>query len=977
MGIQAESAWWLLLLPLWAAAIWWMIRHTPRLTGIRKAGVIGTRAIIILLLIAVAAGLTPYRLQEQRNVVFVIDRSASMQGEEAQSEWLAEAWSGKLVEDVAGIVSTGSHAIVDRPLSEGYLSNETAYTFRSELSRSHTNLAHGLQLASAMLRESGGGRIVLLSDGEENAGDALRQARLLRDGGIPIDVVPLSLELARDASIEELHVPSVLKQGETYSFEIVLRSTAAGAAELRLYEDDQELAVTEVMLEKGDNRFSLRNVALEPGFHRFRAEVFLDGDGQPQNNAAHAFSRVSGPPKVLIVEGVQGSSANIEEALSASLIGYDTIQPEQLSVELASYAAYDSIVLHNVPATRIAELPMEWLARATGDYGVGLVMLGGEDSYGLGGYFQTPVERALPVYMDLQGRKQMPSLGLVLVIDRSGSMDDGKLELAKEAAMRTVELLRDVDTVGVVAFDSVPWWVVEPTPLSNREEVLQLIQSIQAEGGTEIYSALDEGYRGLLDMEAERKHMILLTDGQSSTSMNYGKITSAMTDNKMTLSTVAVGDGADTVLLKRLANDGKGRYYFTRDQSTLPAIFSRETVMMSRTYIVEGAFTPGISDAGVWGPLWNGGVPKVQAYVATTAKEMAEVALWSPEDDPLLARWTYGAGRSVAWTSDAEGKWAPGWVQWEQFPKVVTEWVKWTFPQFDSSPYRLYTTIDGGEGKLVVEETGGDSVSGNGLAAMIHGEDGDSSVRRLLPVAPGQYEAKLDAIEPGVYLTQIGTVTGEEPSIDGGMTAGYVVPYSPEYRIGGEDGSALLERLAQITGGRVLDIGAPEQSFQFQPIELRVPYPLFRELLMAALLLWLLDIALRRLSLPWGRLAALLRRSRHASGQAVPQERAIGRLRQRSQERSQFYGSSRSTPVQPDSDQRQTGSELSSSIRSKSEPSRMQDIQPGRHASNGSEPRPAAPSGGGGHPQGDDSAQVSSQSGTINRLLAAKNKNKL
>ncbi|MCR2805500.1 VWA domain-containing protein [Paenibacillus soyae] len=984
--MQANSVWALLLLLPLIAYIWWMVRRTPRLSGVRKLAVVATRTLTLLLLIALAAGLTPYRMQEQRNVVFVADRSASMKGEERQGAWIAKAWTEKPEEGFAGIVSTGLHAVVDRPLASGALPSGEAYSFRTELASFYTDLAKGLQLGAAMLKEQGGGRIVLLSDGAENAGDAMRQARLLQDAGIPVDVVHLSSELARDASIEELRVPGVLKQGETFSFELAIRSTFAGEAELRLYEDDRELAVSKVMLERGDNRFAMQNVAIEPGFHRYRAEVAAAGDEQSANDAAHAFGRVGGPPKVLIVEGKPGSSVNIEAAMTASLIGHETIGPEQLSRELASYAAYDSIILHNVPATRIAEQPMEWLAKATGDYGVGLVMLGGDESFGLGGYFQTPVERALPVYMDLKGRKQMPSLGLVLVIDRSGSMGDGKLELAKEAAMRTVELLRDADTVGVVAFDSMPWWVVEPTPLTNRDEVLEKIQGIQAEGGTEIYSALDSGYQGLLQLDAQRKHMILLTDGQSSTNMNYRTITDAMNENGMTLSTVAVGDGADIALLERLANDGKGRYYFTRDQSTLPAIFSRETVLMSRTYIVDGTFTPGIGDAGAWGQLWERGVPPLQAYVATSPKEMAEVALWSADEDPILARWTYGAGRSVAWTSDATGKWAPDWVKWEQFPEVLTEWVKWTFPQFDSSPYRISTSLSGGEGTLIVEAAGGDSGLESGLAAVLQDSGGETFARRLMPVAPGRYEARLESLEPGAYLTQIGRLggAGESAEISEGMTAGYVVPYSPEYRIGGQDGSELLRRIAEATGGRQLGPEDAARSFQFDPIKLRVPYDISRELLIAVLLLWLLDIALRRLSLPWGRIGdALLAPSRTGKRQSLrsqgaAQESAIGRMKQRTQERSRFYGAGGFSDAKP----AKTGGEPLEAERNRAGAPSSEANRPSHSAgqirrddladrANSQTPKRVQPQTNGNSP-----ADAPEQSSSIHRLLAAKNKNK-
>ncbi|RIX51731.1 VWA domain-containing protein [Paenibacillus nanensis] len=999
MGIQADSPWALLLLAPLLVYIWRMARHTPRLQGTRKLAVIATRALILLLLVALIAGVAPYRTLEQRNVVFLADRSASMKDQDAVGEWIAEAWRNKSEGDYGGILSAGLHAVVDRALSEKPLPNERQYEFRTELNDQFTDLSKGLQLGSALLREKGGGRIVLLSDGSENAGDALRGARLLKDAGIAVDVVELASALERDAAIDELQVPTALKQGETFSFQLNIQSTFTGEAEIRLFEDDRPVTTASVHLEAGENRFALQGIAKDSGFHRFRAELFAAGDEQSANNEAFAFSRVSGPPIVLIVEGVPGSSGNIEAALSASLIGHETISPEQLSVELAAYAAYDSIILHNVPATRIAEKPMEWLAKAVGDYGVGLVMLGGEDSYGLGGYFKTPVERALPVYMDLQGRKQIPSLGLVLVIDRSGSMADGKLELAKEAAMRTVELLRDVDTVGVVAFDSTPWWVVEPTPLTNRDEVLQKIQGIQAEGGTEIYMALDAGFKGLLEIDAQRKHMILLTDGQSSTSMNYKTITDAMNENLMTLSTVAVGEGSDQALLQRLANDGKGRYYFTRDQSTLPAIFSRETVLMSRTYIVDGTIAPSVGDAGNWSALFDSGVPRLQAYVATTPKEMAEVALWSPDGDPLLARWTYGAGRSVAWTSDMIGKWAPEWVQWNRFPEALTEWVKWTFPQFDGSPYRISAAMDGGSGKLIVETTGDQYETGSvsGLAAALEEEEGEAAAKRLMPVAPGRYEAQLGEMEPGAYLTQIGSLSAAEggSAIREGTTAGFVIPYSPEYRIGNQEGSELLAQIASVTGGRKLSVEEAEEAFRFEPVKLKVPYDWSRELLVIALLLWLIDIALRRLSLPWARIAAAvalpfhsLRRTASPNPNARQRADSIGRIKQRTAEKSKFYGqeSKHEPPASPKTATTTRSCNAAASVtspnRTKSgadavnrQPARAFNEPPSqrtpkRQDAVANEKKDRKPSSGG-KPQ-EDAAQAA----TINRLLAAKNKTK-
>ncbi|MFD0587128.1 VWA domain-containing protein [Paenibacillus sp. GCM10027627] len=968
MGVQADSPWLLLLLVPWLFYIGWMVKGTPRLKGKRKAAVIATRALITFLLIIIAAGLAPYRTVEERNLVFVADRSASMKSRDEIGKWIADAWKSKSTEDQGAIVSTGLHAAADRPLTSESLLNQERYEFKTGLNDRYTDLSKGLQLAAAMLAGRDG-RIVLLSDGAQNAGDVMRQAKLLKDAGIAVDVVDMSSELEKDAAIDELIVPSVLKQGETFSFELRIQSTFAGDAELTLFEDNREISTSSIRLEKGENRFALQSVALDSGFHRFRAELFLPGDGEPANNAAHAFSRVSGPPSVLVVEGTPGTSGNIESALASSLIRHLTISPEQLSLELAEYAAYDSIILNNVPATRIAEKPMEWLSKAVGDYGVGLMMLGGDESFGLGGYFQTPVEDALPVYMDLKGKKQIPSLGLVLVIDRSGSMSDGKLELAKEAAIRTVELLRDADTVGVVAFDSAPQWVVEPTKLSERESIIRQIQSIQPSGGTEIYTALDAGYRGLLDFEAQRKHMILLTDGQSSTSMNYATITDAMVENNMTLSTVAVGDGSDTALLESLAKNGNGRYYFTKDQSTLPAIFSRETVLMSRTYIVDGTITPSIGAAGDWNSLWENGLPQLQAYIATTPKEMAETALWSPDGDPLLARWTYGSGRSVAWTSDFTGKWAPGWTGWNEFPAIFTEWVKWTFPQFDSSPYRISTSMNGPDGKLIVESTSDDGGAAQGLEAVIQNADGETVRKQLLPVAPGRYEAELGPMNPGAYLT--GIETSKNGQSGGEFTAGYVIPYSPEYRIGDGSGAETLKRVAALTGGRELSAVSPAEGYHFEPSKWKEPYDWTREWLIAILLLWLLDIALRRVSLPWQSMMARLgkamssrhRHERNVGAATASSMTTLSKLKKRTEEKSRFYSNNKEKQERKET--------LASPASVQREPLLSSKQLPITDSKKTAHDWPITPAE---TKPNDEGPKPDDDHSTVNRLLAAKNK---
>ncbi|GAB7054266.1 MULTISPECIES: VWA domain-containing protein [unclassified Paenibacillus] len=891
MGIQFREPWFLLLLiPLAGFAVWaW--RSKLRMEDNRKRLAVGLRTLILLLLLTALAGMQWFVTLERQAVFYIVDRSDSMPaGSQSYEQWLKTSAEARKDQDLIGVISAGGNAVVERSLS---LQALRQFSFSGEVNRQFSNMAQGMQLAAGLMPEDAAPRIVLITDGQENVGDLLRQGQLLNNKGVAVDVLPIPAPARKDVAIENVKLPENLYQAEKYALEIQLSSTFAATGELRVYEDNRELTRQTVSVERGDNRFALQGLAKEPGFHRYRAEIYFEGDEQAVNNAGYAFSRVSGPPKVLIVEGTPGSSGNLESVMASGLIGYETIAPEMLPLEIADYTGYDSMILNNVSATRMSGMQMEMIEKAVKDHGIGLVMIGGEDSYGMGGYFKTPIERALPVSMELEGKREIPSLGLILVIDRSGSMDGDKLELAKEAAMRTVELMREKDSVGVVAFDSTPWWVVEPQKLTDKKKVLSQIQSIQPAGGTEIYTAVQDAYQQLLKVDAQRKHIILLTDGQSSTNQSYDQLTANMVQNNMTLSSVAVGDGADVALLEALAKQAKGRFYFTNDQSTIPAIFSREAVIMARTYIVDQPFVPAVGQPGDWGTLFGRGVPQINAYVATTAKQTAEVALTSPEPDPLLARWQYGSGRTVAWTSDVTGKWSRDWVAWDAFAQTFTQIVKWTFPQFQDMPLELTTRLNGNEMKLGIKSQ--DAEFKGGLRASVTDEALQTKTLQVTPTAPGEYEAGMDISKPGVFLTRIDLLDESDPDRTlGSFTTGFVLSYSPEYRIGSGDPTAKLKQLADMTGGRMLSMERPEEVFQGDVTAKKQLHDLTRWLLTLAVLLWVLDIAVRRLSLPWGRLAALpgalLRRGRGTAAPKAPDaEAAMERLRERKRKVGAFY----------------------------------------------------------------------------------------
>ncbi|PCL90873.1 VWA domain-containing protein [Paenibacillus lautus] len=893
MGVQFSQPWLLLLLIPAGLFLYYAYKSDFRLSGFRKKLALFFRTCVILLLILMISGLHGFTVLRDKQVVYLADRSDSMGDSARITSWINDSLAAKGEKDGTAVVSTGLEGAVERRLSPA---ENAGASLNALLEQRFTGLESGLQLAGSLFEGKSDSRIVLISDGEENVGSMAAAGRLLKDRGIAVDVLPTPKQAVQDAAVEELKVPDKLYEAESFYVEVMVRSTFKTSGELRIYEDNREIGRERVDVTPGENRYAVKGLAKNPGLHRYRAEIFMDGDEASANNAAFDFTRVEGPPNVLIVEGTPGTSGNITAALESGMIGTEVIPPELLPLEAAKYAVYDSIIFNNVSGSDVGGKQMELIEQAVRSFGIGFMMAGGEDSFGMGGYFKTPIEKALPVSMELEGKREIPSLGLILVIDRSGSMDGNKIELAKESAMRTVELMRAKDTVGVVAFDDQPWWVVPPQKLGDKEEVLSSIQSIPSAGGTNIYPAVSSALEEMLKIDTQRRHIILMTDGQSAMNSGYQDLTDTMVENKITMSSVAVGMDADTNLLQSLADAAKGRYYFVEDETTLPAVFSREAVMLAKSYIVDKPFVPAVQNPGDWASLFQQGVPGLYGYVAATPKSSAQTVLSSPEPDPILSRWQYGSGRTVAWTSDLSGKWSKEWVSWSGFADTLTEIVKWTFPQFTSSPYEVTTETAGNQVKLQVIANGENPPEK--LNAVIGDDEAGEQTVELIQEAPGRYTGLVNVSKPGAFLMSLEDASGEEP-LQAAPGTGFVVPYSPEYRLSSGSGQEAMKRLAEATGGRVLSWDDPAEVFDREATSRMQLHDWSYPLLAAALLLWVADIAVRRLALPWGaigaRMAALLRRRPAPAGEAAP-DAGLERLAARKARAAQFYGGSSAQP---------------------------------------------------------------------------------
>ena len=477
---------------------------------------------------------------------------------------------------------------------------------------------------------------------------------------------------------------------------------------------------------------------------KYQVQLNITGDALLENNKLTSVTMVESAPKLLIVSSDKLTSP-IPSYIDQDVVKTDEISASQLPFDLSNYLGYDAIIFDNVPGYQVGEAKMTVIEQAVKNFGVGFMMVGGDNSYGLGGYFKTPIEKLLPVEMEVKGKQQLPSLGLIIVMDRSGSMSGNKFELAKEAAARSVELLREDDTLGFIAFDDKPWEIIEAKTLTNKEKALEKILSVSVGGGTEIYPGLDLAYDRLSDLKLQRKHIILLTDGQSATQNEYEELITEGLANNITLSTVAIGQDADRNLLEQLAQFGTGRFYDVMDESTIPAILSRETVMISRTYIEDNPFYPTISGDPAWTSLFEEGVPQFNAYIATTAKQTSTVIAESTKEDPVIAEWMYGLGRTIAYTSDSTGAWSGDFARFNQWGNFWNTAVSRLLPSYSEVPFDIRKSEDG---SYTVSDSSGQSSFLDIVAVNEAGEEIDSLSE---PIAPGKSRVSFKA-DPGLIF---------------------------------------------------------------------------------------------------------------------------------------------------------------------------------------------------------------------------------
>ncbi|MDP8924655.1 MAG: VWA domain-containing protein, partial [Chloroflexota bacterium] len=838
----------LVLLPAFWLLDWISRTHLPRR---RRRLVLAVRMLVVALLVLGLAGPRYIGQADEQAVAFLIDVSDSVTPpmREQQLAFVRDAMAAMTERDRAALIAFAGQAVVEQPLGGPRPVGPVA----SIIDGNKTDLAGAIRLALATLPSTMARKLVVLSDGNENVGKAVEQARVAHAAEVPIHVIPLAQQSGPEVLVRTVETPAFVREGETFSATITLDAMADTQARVHLLADGKLLASQDVDLTQGTNNIVLPQEPLEPGFHLFRVQLEAGGDTFVQNNEGGSYTVVTGKPRVLLVESEPGETRYLADALQAAGLETEVRQTSNAIIDLPTLRGYESVILANVPAAEISESQMQAINSYVQNLGGGLVVIGGDQSYGVGRYNRTPLEEALPVRMDLRGRTLTASVALVLVIDASGSMAGGpgssKMDLAKEAAVRSIELLSEQDQVGVVSFDDTPRWVVPTQPLDDVGAVQTQIGSISPGGGTAIFPALEAAVNDIVPREAKVKHILLLTDGLSSGG-DYDRLAQRMAQANATLSTIAVGSDADFALMRRLAELGNGRYFEGNDPFEVPQMVLKDTQEVARAAIVEEPFRPTQVGAS---PILDGidvsRMPPLLGYVSTTPKPTSQVLLLSGQGDPILSEWQYGLGHVVTWTSDAKNRWSQDWLTWPDFSRFWSQVVKRTIPVPVDRNMQVQITPEGAQARVTVDAVSDDKAFQNFLqtrATVVDPTNGQQELS-LPQVAPGRYEARVPVGEEGAYFLNI-TQTDAGGVVLGARPAGFVIPYSPEYR-DLRSNPELLGQLAGETGGRVL--GDPTTVFALDQRVLGQPRELWPWLLALAALLFVFDVAARRLRLGW------------------------------------------------------------------------------------------------------------------------------
>lgn len=734
-----------------------------------------------------------------------------------------------------------------KPLSDGIARHAAA--------GAGTDAQAAMQLGYGLYPDGYLPRMVIVSDGNQTQGDVTVEAYRAKELGVRVSWRTFDQDKTSEIRVVGVTVPDDVKVNQPYEVTAEVWSTEPQKVTLALQQDEFPNGLEplkEVDLREGKNLIKFKSEAKRAGATTYRLSLGrFEHDTEKQNNHAVITAPVKGRPNVLYVEGgvlrEPGQAGHLQRALEHENIDVQVRGPNGLPASAKELEKYDLVLVSDVPAHLMGAGQMQALDAYVAQMGGGLIMAGGENSFGSGGYERTRIEQIMPVRFDSEKIKEQPDVAVVLVIDRSGSMQGPKLEAAKESARATAEVLSPNDYIAVVAFDSEAQVFVRPTRASNKMRISNDIARLQSGGGTNIFPGLKEAFEVLQSINAKVKHVILMTDGEAP-SDGIAELVQDMRASRITVSCVGV-QGAERNLLSMIADAGDGRLYMVEDIGALPKIFMKETQEAQKSQLVEELIQVRIAKRveAIEGTNVEN-APPLHGYVTTKPKPTSEVILISDLGEPILARWRYGSGTAVAWTSDVKNRWSVDWVKWSGYPKFWAQVIRSTMRRKVYDSYDLVAKVADGRASVVVDAIDAGDKFVNELETQLEVIDPASgkAIEKLAmaQTAAGRYTADFRLQSYGSYLLK--AVHKRDGKTVAESLGSVALSYPLEYLRTTADPEP-LRHAAQVSGGH--DQAKPAQVWDPGEEKVNFTRDLWPFVLLGVLGLFILDLYAKRVRL--------------------------------------------------------------------------------------------------------------------------------
>lgn len=599
---------------------------------------------------------------KKTTTIFLVDRSLSVIEEKDEiKSYINSQIQNKESKDTFGIISFGKNSMIEVPLSNDIQDID----FNTNIDQNFTDIAEGIHMALNLFPRDSNKRLVIFTDGIENMGSYRDTIERIEEENVNVYIYPLHSKETRDVELKSINIPSNIHEDIPVNVELFSNFETKGT--LYLYADDKKLMEEEIHIEEGLNilRYSLSSG--KGKYKKIRGEINVSEDTNPHNNMFTTEIQEIHEPKVLVI-GEEKDKRNVQNILSSIDLNIKSYRAKEVPSSLDFLMDFNEIILVNVPHDSLSSELEENIEYCIKSQGTGLLVVGGENTFSLGGYKDTVLEKMLPVDSHISGDEKKPNTGIVLAIDSSGSMEDEsggakKIDMAKEAAKSSIEVLNEEDYIGVLAFSDTLEWIVPYGKVEDKLNIESNIGKLKAKGGTLILPGLEEAVDTFSNSNTKINHIILLTDGEGEKE-GYEELLNTIKEKDITLSTIAIGSDSDVNFLKLLSQQSGGRNYFVEDVDNIPEIFAKETYIATRKYINEREFVPKLEGSNLF---TDSNFPKLKGYTSTSLKKEGMSILKTDLDEPLLAERQYGLGKVMVWTSDLNGKWSGDWVNWREF----------------------------------------------------------------------------------------------------------------------------------------------------------------------------------------------------------------------------------------------------------------------------------------------------------------------